>query len=233
LKPPAVVVRSGGPFHRNEQPEEIAMRACVAVLLLVGGAVPARADDKPAPAKGYELRVVAVGDRYHGIRFKPATGESWKASNGAWVILDEVGAPPAGDYDITIIPAEVLLAVRIDRATGSTWLLSKGKWQPVKEPVPKPGDPPGKPPGAGCDVRYIVVGDQLHVVRFHTKLGATWHIAGDKFEPFAEFGKVPPGEFDLILIASKKDWMGFRVDRKTGTTWVLQANIWQEITEPE
>ena len=202
---------------------------CVIVLGLVS--VAARADEKPAaPAKGYELRVVAVGDTFHGIRFKPASGESWKMLNGLWEKLEEAAAPPAGDYDITIIPAEALLAVRVDRASGATWLLKRGKWNPVKEP---PADPKAKPAGPGFALRHIVVGDQLHVVRFHTKTGATWHLGGDTFESLAEVGKVPAGEFDLTLIASNKDWMGFRLDKKAGTTWLLQANIWQQVTEPE
>jgi len=205
---------------------------CVIVLGLVSVAV--GADEKPAPmpAKGYELRVVAVGDTYHGIRFKPTTGESWNMLNGKWEKLDEVMPPPAGDFDITIIPAESLIAVRIDRATGTTWLLKKGKWNLVKEPAPKPDAPPAKPPGPGCALRHIILGDQLHVVRFHTKTGESWHLGGDTFHPLAEFGKVPAGEFDLTLITGTKDWMAFRIDRKAGTTWILQANIWQEVTEP-
>ena len=211
------------------------MRTSVAVVILAGllaGAGRVRADEKPTPGKGYELRVVAFGDSYHGIRFKPATGESWNMLNGRWEPLDEAAAPPAGDYDVFIIPASALLAVRIDRASGSCWLLTKGKWNPVKEPAPKPGAPPAKPPGEGCALRHIIVGDQLHVVRFSSKTGATWHIKGDSFEPLAEFGIVPAGEFDLTMIASKKDWMAFRIDRKTGRTWLLQANIWQDVTEP-
>ncbi len=212
------------------------MRACVVVVVLAGwliGVERAGADEKPAVGKGYELRVVTHDNKYHGIRFKPANGESWKVLNGRWEKLEEVAAPPAGDYDITIIPAGVLLAVRIDRATGSCWLLTKGKWNPVKEPAPAPGAPAAKPPGVGCALRHIVVGDQLHAVRFHTGTGATWHLKGDTFEPLAEFGKVPAGDFDLTMIASKTDWIAFRLDRKSGTAWLLQANIWQEITEPE
>jgi hypothetical protein len=212
------------------------MRACLAVVVLMGwliGAGRAGADEKPAAGKGYELRIVAVGDTYNGIRFKPTTGESWKVLNGRWEKLEEAAAPPAGDYDVVLIPAEVLLAVRIDRATGSCWLLTKGKWNPVKEPPAKPGAPAAKAPGEGCALRHIIVGDQLHVVRFHTKTGSTWHLAGDAFEPLGEFGKVPAGDFDLTMIASKKDWMAFRIDRKTGTSWLLQANVWHEITEPE
>jgi hypothetical protein len=217
------------------------MRTGVAGVVLAGwlaGAGPggrvAGADEKPAPpAKGYELRVVTFGDAYHGIRFKPATGESWRILNGLWEKLDEAAAPPAGEYDITLIPAASLLAVRIDRATGATWLLRKGKWNPVKEPPPPKPGAPAKPAGPGYALRHIVVGDQLHAVRFHTKTGEAWHLGGDTFEPLAEFGKVPAGDFDITLIAGDKDWMGFRLDKKAGTTWVLQANIWQVVAEPE
>jgi hypothetical protein len=215
------------------------MRTVVAVILLAAWLVGAewndhaRADEKPAPGKGYELRIVAVGEIYHGIRFKPTTGESWMMLNGRWEKLAEDAVPPAGDYEITIIPAESLLAVRLDRATGTTWLLAKKKWIAVKEPAPKRDAPAAKPPGPGCALRHIVLGDQLHVVRFHTKTGATWHLGGDTFEPLAEFDKVPAGDFDITLIAGKKDWMGFRLDRKNGTTWILQANLWQVVTEPE
>jgi hypothetical protein len=193
------------------------------------------AEEKPVapPPKAYELRIVAVGDSYKGIRFKPGTGESWQILNGQWEKLEDTVVPPAGDYDITIIPADSLIALRIDRTTGSTWLLTKGKWSPVKEPPLKPGAPAAKPAGPGYGLRHIRVGDQLHVLRFHTTTGATWHIGSDMFEPLGESGKVPAGDFDLTLIAGTKNWMGFRLDRKTGKTWLLEANSWQEVLEPE
>jgi hypothetical protein len=208
------------------------LRVTSIACLLALATLAAGGDDKPAtPATPFALRVVAFGDTYHGIRFKPATGESWKMLNGVWEKVAEIAAAPAGDYDITIVPAEVLLAVRVDRASGGTWLLQKGKWNPVKEPMADPKAPP--PAGPGFAIRHVVVGDHLQVVRFHAKTGATWHVSGDAFKPLAEFDKVPAGEYDLTLIASKKDWMGFRIDRKTGATWILQANIWQRVVEPE
>jgi hypothetical protein len=211
------------------------MRTGAAVVVFAGlvGAA-AGADEKPAvPAKAYELRVVAVGDTYHGIRFRPTTGESWNMIAGRWERLDEAVPPPPGDYDVTVIRAEALLALRIDRATGATWLLQKGKWNPVKEPAPPKGVPAPKPPGPGFALRHVILGNQLHAVRFHTKTGAAWHLGGDTFEALGELGKVPAGDFDLTLITGTKDWMGFRIDRKAGTTWILQANIWHEVTEPE
>jgi hypothetical protein len=205
--------------------------------LLVGVLLCGRlaADEKPvAPApKVYELRIVAVGDSYQGIRFKPSNGEAWQILNGQWEKLEETAVPPAGDYDVIIIPADSLLALRIDRTTGATWLLTKGKWSPVKEPPLKPGAPAAKPAGPGYALRHVRLGDQLHVLRFHTTTGATWHIGADTFEPMAEAGKVPAGDFDLTLITGTKNWMGFRLDRKSGTTWILQANIWQKVAEPE
>jgi hypothetical protein len=199
------------------------------VLILGLANLASAADEKPAT--GYELRVVNFGDTYHGIRFKPATGASWMMLNGRWEKLEEAAAPPAGDYEFTIVPAQSLLAVRIERKTGATWLLSEGRWKPVKEPPAPPDDK--KPAGPGFAMKHTIVGDQLHVVRFHTRTGATWHLAGDAFKPLAEFGKVPAGEFDLTLVASEKDWMGFRIDKKSGTTWILQANIWTEVVEPD
>src|SRR5690349_8365464 len=124
------------------------MRTPVLCVFLGLAGVAMAADEKPAaPAKGFELRVVTVGDSYHGIRFKPATGEAWRMLNGVWEKLEEAAAPPAGDYDVTIIPAEALIAVRVDRSTVATWLLQRGKWSPVKEPPANPKVPAAKPAG--------------------------------------------------------------------------------------
>src|SRR5688500_12428324 len=125
------------------------MHTRVAVVVLVGliGVGRAGVDEKPAAGKGYELRVVAHGDTVNGIRFKPTTGESRKILNGRFEKLEEAAAPPAGDYDVVVIPAEILLAVRIDRSTGSCWLLTKSKWNPISEPAPKAGASPAKATG--------------------------------------------------------------------------------------
>ena len=216
------------------------MRATLIGVLLAGwlsGAGPGRgsaaADDKPAPpAKGYELRIVVVGDTYKGVRFKPATGESWQLTGGRWVKLDEEAAPPAGDYDVTVIPATSLLALRLDRATGATWLLRDGKWAAIKEPQLKPGEKPAKR-GPGYALRHTRLGDNLHVVRFHTKTGETWHLEGREYEPLGEFARTPAGDYDVTLISGTKAWMGFRIERTSGTTWLLRANTWHFVAEPE
>jgi hypothetical protein len=216
------------------------MRTAITALLLggcfalAGPGGSAAGGGKPAmPAKGYELRVVNVGEVYKAIRFKPATGESWQLLGGRWEKLPEVAPPPAGDYDVLLIPAESLLALRLDRATGATWLVQGGRWTPIKEPLPaKPGAQAPRP-GPLYALRHVRLGNQLHVLRFHTKTGTAWHINGGTFQQQREIGPVPAGQFDVKMIASQANWMAFRVDRKSGKTWLLQANQWDLAAEPE
>jgi hypothetical protein len=214
------------------------MRVAVTVLLLggcfalapVSGRAAGGGDKAATPAKGYALRVANVGDTYHGIRFKPATGESWKLLNGRWEKLEEVAPPPAGEYDVHLVPAESLVALRLDRASGATWLVQGGKWTPIKEP------PQAKPGGAvkpGFALRHVRLGNQLHILRFHTTIGTAWHINGAVFQLQGETGPVPAGEFDVKMIAGEKNWMAFRLDQKSGKTWLLQANNWNLAAEPE
>jgi hypothetical protein len=194
----------------------------------------ARGEEKPkppkAPGKGYVLRAVAVGDVYKAVRFRRATGEAWELLDGAWQKLEDAAAPPAGEYEVHLLPADPLLAIRIDRATGATWLTRKGKWVRVKEPAMKPGAPKR---GPGFDIRHVGLGDQLHVVRFHATTGETWHVNRNAYEALAESTAVAAGEFDITLIAGKEDWMGFRIDRKAGTSWLLLGRKWVKAKEPE
>jgi hypothetical protein len=222
-----------------QEPLEDVMRVAVTALLLggclahAGFGEPVPRGNKPAtPAKGYELRIVHVGDVYHGIRFKPATGESWHLRNGRWEKLEETALPPAGDYDVLLFPAKSLLAFRLDRATGATWLIRGGKWVPIKEPPPANPNAPAPNPGPAYALRHVRLGNQLHVLRLHTTTGAAWHINGLAFELQGETGPVPAGEFDIKMIAGEKNWMAFRLDRKSGKTWLLQANKWDLATEP-
>jgi hypothetical protein len=198
------------------------------------GVSAARGDDKPAkPAKGYELRIVTVGKVYQAIRFKPATGESWQLLGGRWKKLEEAAPPPAGDYDVLLIPADPLLALRLDRATGATWLIRGGKWTPIKEPPPAKAGAPAPKPGPGYALRHVRVGKQLHIIRFHKTTGQAWHINGAAYDSLGETGPVPAGDFDLTMIAGEEKWMAFRLDRKTGKTWLLRANQWNLAAEPE
>src|SRR5262245_40269148 len=146
------------------------LRAAVlaAMLSVVAGPVWAQEGAKPAPArKAYEVRTIRVGDTYQGIRFKPATGETWQLAGEKWQALAETAAVPAGDYDVILIPTEeTFLGIRVDRTTGATWLLRNRKWAPVKEPPPpaKPGKPDGQAranaPG-GYELRHARVKNRL------------------------------------------------------------------------
>jgi hypothetical protein len=217
------------------------MRVAVTILLVGGccavAGLPGPAsggDDKPAmPAKGFELRVVNIADTYKAIRFKPATGESWQLLNGRWQKLEEAAPPPAADYDVLLIPADPLFALRLDRASGATWLIQAGKWTSIKEPpAAKPGAGAPKPDSEYA-LRHVRLGNQLHILRFHTTTGAAWHVNGGAFELQRETGPVPAGEFDIKMIAGEENWMAFRLDRKSGKTWVLQANQWDLAAEPK
>lgn len=201
----------------------------LAIVFTVAAASVAPCDDKPA-AKAFELRTVGVGDTYKCVRFRPGTGEAWQLLDGQWEKLEEAAAPPAGDYDVFLIPAGTLLAVRVERTTGATWLVQGGKWLPIKEP-PAKGN--AAKPAPGYSVRHTRVGDQLHIVRFHAATGAAWHLAGDKYVTLGETGPVPAGDYDVTMVAGQKDWMAFRIDRTSGKTWLLQANKWNAATEPE
>lgn len=185
------------------------MRAYMTALLVGGfftlfGLPAARGDDAPAvPAKGYELRVAVTGNAYTSIRFKPATGESWHLLNARWQKLEEAVPPPAGDYDVLLIPAQALQALRLDRATGATWLVRDTRWVPVQEPAPAKLGAPAAKPGPGYALRHVRQGDQLHVLRFHTTTREAWHINEDEFTLQGETGPVPAGEYDIKMIAGE------------------------------
>ena len=70
-------------------------------------------------------------------------------------------------------------------------------------------------------------------MRFHIGTGAAAHIQRDTFRPLGETGPVPPGDFDITMVATDQNWMAFRLDRAAGTTWLLTANTWKLVREPE
>ena len=199
-----------------------------------GRAAGQEADRAAAPArKGYELRMLGVGNTYQGMRFKLATGETWQIAGGRWLKIPEAGPLPAGDYDVLLIPAgESFLAVRIDRSGGATWLFQARRWNRVGEPPAgaKPNGPGAR--GGGYRLRHARVGDRLHVLRFHTRTGAAV-VETDAYQDLAETGPVPPGDYDVTMIAGEDDWVAFRIDRSTGTTWLLRARQWVKVDEPD
>jgi hypothetical protein len=190
--------------------------------------------DKPAPgAKAFEMRLLRIGDTYQGLRFNTATGESWQINLEKWEKVPETEAPAVGEYQITLIAGENgFLALRLERTTGATWLLKERKWNRIKEPAAqaKAAEPAA---GTGYELRPIQVGGQLHVIRFHTGTGAAAHIDGTAYEALAEPGPLPAGTYDVTMMATKERWMAFRFDHASGGTWLLRANRWAKVAEPE
>ncbi len=181
----------------------------------------------------YEMKILQIGDTYQGVRFKPATGEAWQLARDRWEALPESGPVPAGDYDVLMITAgDRLVVVRFDRATGGTWMLRSRKWSPFQEPSPAPGA--AAPAGSGrYEVRYARAGDHLHLIRFDPRTGACAKVEGNAYQSLAESGPVPPGDYDVTIVATEQTWMAFRVDRSTGTTWLMSNNRWQKVREPD
>ena len=98
---------------------------------------------------------------------------------------------------------------------------------------PAPAQKAQQPPANDrYEFRQIRVGKQFEVIRFKVKTGESWRIAGDKFEKLAETGPVPAGDYEVSLIAVEDDWMAFRIDRVSGTTWMLRQRQWIRLKEP-
>lgn len=150
-----------------------------------------------------------------------------------WEKLPEAAALPAGNYEVVLIPTEKsFLAIRFDRNTGATWLFQARQWNKVKEE----GVPAGKkeqPATADHAIRYVRVGNQLHFLRFNAKTGATATIQVDTYQVLAETGPVPLGDFEVTMIGTNEKWIAFRVNRASGSTWLLKDRKWFRANEPK
>jgi hypothetical protein len=152
------------------------------------------------------------------------------------VKIKEMAVCPAGEYQIALIPNEnAFQAIRMERLTGATSLLSNSQWNLVKEPAGAAPLPARKAVrDKGYELRHVHVGNQLHVLRFHAGTGAAAHVAGDAYETYPETAGPPPiGSYQVTLIATKDTWMAFRFDQSSGATWMLRANQWDKVAEPE
>jgi hypothetical protein len=208
--------------------------------LALAAALQAQEDKGPA-RKPFEVRMLKLGDTYQGVRFKPATGETWQIRGDKWEKLAEGEAPPAGEYDVILIPAgEIFVALRLERATGATWLMAARKWNRIKEPAAKEKEKEKEKEkakmaraGQGFELRHFRVGEQLHVIRFHRGTGAAAHIERDAYEALAETGPVPAGDYDITIITTETQWMAFRLEADSGSFWLLRKNQWDKASEPE
>jgi len=190
-----------------------------------------------AKSKKFELRIVRLRDTYQGFRFRPDTGESWQISKEGWIKMAEADPVPVAKYDLLLVTTEENLTVfRVDRASGHTWQLQARLWVKYDEPSKDDAKPKAPAPAEGksYDFRQVRVGNTLHIVRFDTKSGATWHLRGNEgYEPLGETGAVGAGDYDVTMVATEKTWMAFRINRATGASWLLRQNTWYKVKEPE
>jgi hypothetical protein len=87
--------------------------------------------------------------------------------------------------------------------------------------------------GKQFELRLIRVGKTFQSIRFNVSTGETWTIVEDKYEKVPETGPLPAGDYDVTLVTDDSDWMAFRIDRVSGTTWQLRGNKWVKVKEPE
>jgi hypothetical protein len=217
------------------------------VWLVAAAGVIAQEAAEPAPGPKYDLRIVRVGDTYQGFRFRPDTGESWQIVTLSWRKVAEADPLPAGKYDILLnVEGDNLLPIRVDHKTGHAWFLQARQWVQYDEAQPPAKQDEAKPDEKAADgakgpaakakhyeFRKARVGANLHLIRLETKTGETWLLKGNgAFAPMIETGPVPPGDYDVTTVATEKSWMAFRIDRASGTSWMLRADVWVKIKEP-
>ena len=100
----------------------------------------ALAQKKPDPqpvekTKGFELRIIRLGNSFQAIRFNVSTGESWVMAGEKYDKIPETGPVPVGNYEVIMVADDAnWMAFRIDRQSGTTWQLRGNKWLKLKEP---------------------------------------------------------------------------------------------------
>lgn len=101
--------------------------------------------------------------------------------------------------------------------------------------APAEKDKPAPPPAAGknYDLRTARVGNTLQAVRFKPATGQTWQLGAGGWEKIPETGKVPPGDYEVVLVATDTDFTALRFDRTTGATWHLKGRKWVAVPEPK
>jgi hypothetical protein len=76
-------------------------------------------------------------------------------------------------------------------------------------------------------------GDTIQAIRFKPATGEAWLFVLDKWSPIPESGPVPPGDFEVTMAARDRDFTAFRLDHRTGVTWLLNRGRWVRLKEPE
>lgn len=111
------------------RPKYLALLFAVFAILLVGFSSHAVAQDESR--YGFVFEPFGNAD-WVGMRYRHSDGETWRASSGNWVKVEEKGAmPEEGQYKITIVAEKDLhswWAFRFNVNTGRTWRLSGGNW---------------------------------------------------------------------------------------------------------
>jgi hypothetical protein len=102
----------------------------------------------------------------------------------------------------------------------------------------------GKPP-PNCktyELRLVYITLLPVAIRFNAETGESWIFPDGlemKWAKIKDSKRIPAGNYEVVLSAAKEGKEGdkyaaFRIDRVTGTTWLLdpKEREWKEIAEP-
>jgi hypothetical protein len=70
------------------------------------------------------------------------------------------------------------------------------------------------------------------VVRLNTKTGETSVVANQKWLKHEDATPIPEGDYDISILVTDSDAMTVRIDRATGSTWILRSKTWTKVEEP-
>jgi hypothetical protein len=83
-------------------------------------------------------------------------------------------------------------------------------------------------------VRIVRVGETYQAIRFKNKTGESWIADGLKWVKLMDAAPPPAGDYDVLLVATDRDFSAMRYDRVSGTSWLLRGGSkWAKMEEPE
>jgi hypothetical protein len=108
----------------------------VALILLIGMGCATQKEMGNSVQERYTLHSMALDDgTWTLIRFKPETGETWRAREQRWVMIEELEPIPPSAYGLELIAMGGVgwNMARIDRSSGRVWYAKGSQWVEMLE----------------------------------------------------------------------------------------------------
>ncbi len=234
------------------------MVLAAALSLLAGlaltqlSSVPVAAQAPPsAPAKNAGLRIVMTSSAttWDAFRFNPLTGESWLVNTDndpdwVWQKALDLEILPAGDYDIQAVSYVIdddarEKIFRMNRKTGRTWSLVETTMNAVAEPADFSQAPV---PKAGFRLLVTAAEISWDALRLNPETGETWdaHLNADgsfSWQKIADAEQLPIADYQIqescYVVNNQGAAALFRIDRKSGRSWISNNGQWEAILESD